>query len=944
MRIAIERRQPAHSQPQLSEVVTPRTNTAAVSAAENFFSSLAAASGASLEMAATHQARWFQVRTANPVVRRQVEEQLQVAYPQARLRPVDTDRYPGADPAGLEVGQQVATCSLGLRAPVYLPLRTFRDQDLANSQSSEGDPILGVLGALGTVPDGCRAVSQLVLDPAPRGWTKPFQRLAVEHPLAGERGVAAARPEMSSSGVSMLAAVLLVVAIGIPAYRWYAAGDWLNLAKLLATIVAGLVVIFELVALWRTWFEKPIYDPEQVREKISRLGFRTELRLAVIGPPECDSGELIACLERIKAAYGAFGLAFGNELAATRLRLTGHDLRLPYLFGKAKKAPILNTRELAGLWHLPHAAADVPLLERTGAKRILPLPERVASGCRIGVSSHQGRSFPVCIPDAVFWRHLALFAKTGRGKSATLVRLALYVLQALFAGGKRAALILVDPHRDLARMLLGLIPPERRPDLVYLDAANEARPFGLNLVDAGLGWTRDQMLTIVLDILRREFSQAWGFRMESAFRYSLLTLFEANQTICDRDPVGGRLRQYTILDIPALLADPPFRRSILRLVRDQEVRDWWPQQFERLHHSFQVEVVFPVQTKIFRFAGIRAAQRIVGQPCSTIDPLHWVTSGSVVIVNTAAGLIGRDGAALIGDLLLNLVGLTLLEQAVVEREDRSRAMVVVDEMHLMPGAEFELLLAEAAKYGGSLVLATQSLARLDALDREQERALRSSIFANIDGLLVFNTSAEDARYLEQELGESVTRQDILSLGEHECYLRLPNGADGGPAICWVQLDPPPAPDPDLQRELAEASAATYGRVVKDVERDLLAALTRIEQTHQPRGDEGTEGGTGAPKDGGGGRPPAPGGRRAPQRTKALSDVGRPPTEEGATSTAAPARAIPKRSQHRSRKPTAVARPRNADGAGPARSEPSAAEPAGQAEGQQDVRQREEESR
>ncbi|MDE3074545.1 MAG: DUF87 domain-containing protein, partial [Chloroflexota bacterium] len=852
MRIAIERRQPAPSQPQLSEVVTPRTNTAAVSAAENFFSSLAAAVGVSLEMAATHQARWFQVRSANPIVRRQVEEQLQVAYPQARLRPVDTDRHPGADPAGVQVGQQVAACSLTLRAPAYLPLRTFRDQDLAGSQSSEGDPVLGVLAALGTVPEGCRAVSQLVLEPAPRGWTKPFQRLAVEHPLAGERGAAVARPETTSTGVSMLAVVLLVLAMGIPAYRWYAAGEWLNLAKLLAAIVAGLLIIFEVVALWRRLFDKPIYDPEQVREKISRIGFRAELRLAVIGLAESDPGELVTCLERIKAAYGAFGLAFGNELVARRLRLTGHDLRLPHLFGRAKKTPILNTRELAGLWHLPHATADVPLLERTGAKRILPLPERVASGCRIGVSTHQGRSFPVCIPDAVFWRHLALFAKTGRGKSATLVRLALHVLQALFAGGKQAALILVDPHRDLARTLLGLIPPERRPDVVYLDAANEARPFGLNLVDAGLGWNRDQMLTIVLDILRREFSQAWGFRMESAFRYSLLTLFEANQTICARDPLCGRQRQYTILDIPALLSDPPFRRSILRLVGDPEVRDWWPQQFERLHHSFQVEVVFPVQTKIFRFAGIRPAQRIVGQPCSTIDPLHWVTSGSVVIVNTAAGLIGRDGAALIGDLLLNLAGLTLLEQAAVDREERARAMVIVDEMHLMPGAEFELLLAEAAKYGGSLVLATQSLARLDALDREQGRALRSSIFANIDGLLVFNTSAEDARYLEQELGETVTRQDILALGEHECYLRLPNGADGAASLCWVQLDPPPAPDQAVQRELADTSAAAFGRDVKDVERDLLAALARIEQTHTPRGDQGLDGGGGAPRDGGDG--------------------------------------------------------------------------------------------
>ena len=36
----------------------------------------------------------------------------------------------------------------------------------------------------------------------------------------------------------------------------------------------------------------------------------------------------------------------------------------------------------------------------------------------------------------------------------------------------------------------------------------------------------------------------------------------------------------------------------------------------------------------------------------------------------------------------------------------------------MPGADYEALLSELAKYGASLVLATQSLARLEALDRQ----------------------------------------------------------------------------------------------------------------------------------------------------------------------------------------------------------------------------------
>src|SRR5438128_9206632 len=73
----------------------------------------------------------------------------------------------------------------------------------------------------------------------------------------------------------------------------------------------------------------------------------------------------------------------------------------------------------------------------------------------------------------------------------------------------------------------------------------------------------------------------------------------------------------------------------------------------------------------------------------------------------------------------------------------------------MPGADYEAILSELAKYGANLILATQSLTRLETLDRDQGRSLRATVFANLDGLFAFHTSAEDARYLVRELGGEV---------------------------------------------------------------------------------------------------------------------------------------------------------------------------------------------
>src|SRR5205085_7566793 len=130
----------------------------------------------------------------------------------------------------------------------------------------------------------------------------------------------------------------------------------------------------------------------------------------------------------------------------------------------------------------------------------------------------------------------------------------------------------------------------------------------------------------------------------------------------------------------------------------------------------------------------------------------------------------------VGGTLINLVGLVVGEQAALEPAERRPATLIVDEFHAMPGADYEAILAELAKYGANLVLATQSLARLDALDREQHRALRATVFANLDGLFAFHTSAEDARYLVRELGTEIDEEDLVALGEHRCYARL--SADG----------------------------------------------------------------------------------------------------------------------------------------------------------------------
>src|SRR5262245_27115894 len=150
--------------------------------------------------------------------------------------------------------------------------------------------------------------------------------------------------------------------------------------------------------------------------------------------------------------------------------------------------------------------------------------------------------------------------------------------------------------------------------------------------------------------------------MADAFRFALLTLYEANQAICAAD-LQGRARQHTVLDVPAVLVDTAFRRDVLRLVADPVVRAWWSGYFDVLDRRLQIEIANPVQTKVQRFAGSRAARSIVGQPASTADPASWLRDGAIVLVDAAKGAVGEDTAALVGATVLNLVALAIGEQA-----------------------------------------------------------------------------------------------------------------------------------------------------------------------------------------------------------------------------------------------------------------------------------------
>lgn len=821
MRISVARRTTSgHEPPRLIEVVTPRTNVASLTSAENLLGAVAVAEPFALEIAADHQARRFLVRVASDAVLQHLRGQLGASYPQAMVRTVE----PTADPTWIGSDEQVARCALVLRAANYLPIRTFSDLEIDALRSAQADPILGILGGMANLPPGWRALSQLIIEPAPDTWSRDYLRLAVQHPLTPERIPRAS--ESSLPSLALLAVVLGTAAMGLQAYEWYRAAQWTHLVGMgalgIGALGGGLPLAVKLLS-------RPVYDMDLVREKVSRAAYRCELRLSVFGPANEEPRHVRERLAHLASAYRQYSLAAGNSFRVRNLKARSETLAQPTPVARRGSLPILTTRELAGLWHLPQAAADVGLVERTTARRWLPKPGSLLRGCRIGVTEPKGEHIPVDVPEDVLRRNLLMVAKTRRGKSTLMLRLAQHAM----AAEPRRAVLLIDPHSDLAAQAAAIVPPEREADVVYLDLADMTRSVGLNLLDVGLGWSDDRVVSNALDVFRREFGdRSWGPRMESVFRNCLQTLAGANSAFCASNTVAGRTMQYTLLDVPPLLHIDGFRRAVLAQITDLSVKRWWADYYDPLERRFQMEIHNPVLTKIHRFEGNTVARRIVGQPASTIDPRGWLRDGNIVIVNTARGALGENVSALLGATILNLMARTIFDQVRLAPEERRGMSIFVDEFHSLPGADYEGILSELGKFGANLVLATQSLARLVDVGAEHDHNLRGLVFSNIDGLFAFNCSAEDAEYLVPELGSALDVQDLVELGEHKCYVRLSSGGERLPCFS-VHLDPPLASDPELRARIAAESALRYARDAAEIDADVTSSIARVALLSKP---------------------------------------------------------------------------------------------------------------
>ena len=775
--------------PALLAVTPPRTGERTLLGVENLLGSIAVPEPFSLELAGDMDGVTLMARCQDDQV---VRGQLAAHYPQARIREVPVDE----DPIFVHGGEQAWGMTLRAGGPEYVPLRTFRDDDLLDPGS---DPLIALMGALSELEEGERVLSRLLLRSLGPDWSQAHQARAHKQAVPEPRDPSytyQTRP-LQLDGVTM--AVLGAGALAaLKGYLWVQDGEFLKASLLGAGSVLGLTV-----AGWGWWRWKQarsrVYDPLLVREKVSRVAFDAELQVIAVLPDSTRPQRAEELLGALAAAYRHFDHPAGARFKVSRVQPLVPLMNLhpagPGLFGKRS---VLGIREAAALWHPPGAGDETPLVERSGARALLPSAKGVRGGAPVGDTT-AGKLRPIRFPEDLLRRHHLYVARTRMGKSTLMHHIAVHKMREKAAGRDGDAIVVIDPHADLVAGLLRQVPESLIDRVRLIDLADQQRAPGINLLDTRVFADRDRTADSVVRVARGLWEQ-WGPRMQSILEQTVKTLHEANE-----HPDTDQGSQHTILDGLKLLSDRKFRDGVLAKVSDPYLLEWWARDFGGWHHQYRADALAPVQTRLSYYASSKRARAILGQPRSTIDLRETILDGGILLVSTAQGAVGRDVSALVGASLLNLVDSVIREQEGLPLAQRRGALVVVDEMQSLPGVDYESMLSELGKYGASFILATQSLAKLDDLSP----TMRDTILANVGCLAVFQVAGSDARQLVWELGkERVSEDDIVSLPVHHCYVRATVGTERMPAFSMMVRKPEDGDPAVAERIRAAASAYT----------------------------------------------------------------------------------------------------------------------------------------
>jgi hypothetical protein len=599
---------------------------------------------------------------------------------------------------------QIRAASLKLMKSYVLPVKTYK--------LLEADPLNNLTNALSKLGETGRATIQVVMRPADEKWRTKVEE-ASKDVMSGK-----------SIGGSTPAFLKFIHSVG----------------KFLKTSEDSKENNFRMT---------PIHEEKLkiLTEKSSKAGFETLVRVVTVAPtgPEAD-----VHLTNIISAFSQFQNPAANSFKYKKLSADKDFITDFVLRAFSGKPLLLNTEELASVFHFPNANVDTPNIKWLRAKRAPAPPNLPTDGLYIGDNLYRGEKMPIYLRREDRRRHLYMIGMTGTGKTTLFENM---ILQDIKAGH---GVCYIDPHGDTAEALLAKIPRERAEDVIYFDPGDLDRPFGLNMMEWETPEQKDFLVQELINIFYKLFDPNQtgivGPQFEHWLRNAALTLMEW--------PEGG-----TLIEIPRLFTDDEYRKERVEYVTDPVVKAFWTQQMEKTADFHKSEMFNYFISKFGRFMTNMMMRNIIGQPKSSFNIREAMDSGKILIVNLSKGKMGEVNANLIGMILVAKIYTAAMGRHNTPEDQRRDFYMYVDEFQNLATDTFSAILSEARKYRLNLSITNQYISQL-------QEPIRDAIIGNVGTMISYRIGVPDAEFLEKEFQPVFSFHDLNSLERYNAYIKI----------------------------------------------------------------------------------------------------------------------------------------------------------------------------
>ena len=549
---------------------------------------------------------------------------------------------------------------------------------------------------------------------------------------------------------------------------------------------------------------KPLSQTKQeeinaIEEKAKYPGFEVLIRVVASSDSKQRSEALVS---GVVASFSQFDSQTFNGFKYN-VNKKSEQLASDYIFHnfpRSNKNCILNTIELASIFHLP-SQNSIPTsgVERQQTKQVDGPAKLMTEGVILGVNEYRGEKKEIRLGQKDRRRHTYVIGATGMGKSVFLKNVA---YQDMLDGRGFA---FIDPHGDVVEELLAMVPPDRIDDVIYFDPSDLENPIGMNMFE----WqTEDQKDFIVQEGINMLYSLydpghtgIFGPRGEQMFRNAAILLMS--------DPSGA-----TFIDIPKCFIDPEFVKEKLKYVTDKNVYDYWTKEFPASQKSNDAgEVVTWFNSKWSPFIANRMMKCVLGQIKSGFNIRDVMDNQKILLVNLSKGKLGELNSKLLGMIFVMKFQAAAMSRVSIPEEERKDFCLFVDEFQNFATDSFESILSEARKFRLNLFVANQFMTQLTD-------NIREGVLGNVGTIIAGRVGVTDAEMLEKVFAPTFKAEDLHKQPNYHAIATVMM-YDMPTAPFTMNLLPPMGEEnKEVFVSLKNYSATKYGRPIAEVEKEI----------------------------------------------------------------------------------------------------------------------------